>query len=84
MREVDFHTLRHTHSTFLHSAGVPLKVAQAQLGHSSMSVTLGVYTHALPGAQQEAVTKLEGVLFPNVPNSRFGDCMVANQAERIQ
>ena len=32
-----WHTLRHTHGTLLHEQGTPLKVAQAQLGHSHMA-----------------------------------------------
>lgn len=67
LKPINWHGLRHTHSTLLHSLGTPLKVAQAQLGHAHMATTLDVYTHALVGAQREAVTKLEGVLFPNVP-----------------
>ncbi len=68
LRAIDWHTLRHTHGTLLHAQGTPLKVAQAQLGHSHMATTLEVYTHASSTAQREAVAKLEGVLFPNVPN----------------
>jgi integrase len=67
LNPIDWHTLRRTHSTLLHALGTPLKVAQAQLGHSRMATTLEVYTHALPDAQREAVTKLEGILFPSVP-----------------
>src|SRR2546422_2802281 len=75
LKPIDFHTLRHTHSSLLHATGTPLKVAQAQLGHSSMAMTLGVYTHALPDAQRQAVEKLERVLFPSVPNSGTdGEC----------
>jgi len=44
-----------------------LKVAQAQLGHSHMSTTLEVYTHASASAQRDAVNLLEGQLFQNVP-----------------
>jgi integrase len=84
IRETDFHTLRHTHSTLLHATGTPLKVVQAQLGHSSMAMTLGVYTHALPDAQQEAVVKLQDVLFPNVPNIESGNTGQETQIERIQ
>lgn len=84
LREIDFHTLRHTHSTLLHATGAPLKVAQAQLGHSNMATTLGVYTHALPDAQQEAVTKIDDVLFPNVPNSGSEQTPVLNEPSRIQ
>lgn len=64
---IDWHTLRHTHGTLLHFQGTPLKVAQAQLGHSHMATTLEVYTHASASAQRDAVNLLENQLFPNVP-----------------
>jgi integrase len=84
VREIDFHTLRHTHSTLLHATGAPLKVAQAQLGHSSAAMTLEVYTHALPDAQQQAVAKIDEVLFPNVPNSGADGAPGVGQTTRIQ
>jgi integrase len=84
IREIDFHTLRHTHSTLLHSIGTPIKVAQAQLGHSSMAMTLDVYTHALPDSQHDTVVKLEDVLFPNVPKLESGNTVLKKQTERIQ
>ena len=62
---INWHTLRHTHGTLLHEQGTPLRVAQAQLGHSHMTTTLEVYTHA--SAQRHAVEQLENQLFPNVP-----------------
>ena len=64
---INWHTLRHTHGTLLHEQGTPLRVAQAQLGHSHMSTTLAVYTHASAHAQRQAVEQLENQLFPNVP-----------------
>ena len=64
---INWHALRHTHGTLLHELGTPLKVAQAQLGHSHMSTTLEVYTHASASAQRHAVDQLEDQLFPNVP-----------------
>ena len=54
-----------THGTLLHSQGTPLKVAQAQLGHSHMATTLEVYTHASVSAQRDAVNLLEDQLFPS-------------------
>ncbi len=59
--------VRHTHGTLLHEQGTPLRVAQAQLGHSHMTTTLQVYTHASGSAQRQAVDHLESVLFPSVP-----------------
>ncbi len=67
---ITWHALRHTHGTLLHELGTPLKVAQAQLGHSHMSTTLEVYTHASASGQRQAVDRLESQLFPNVP--KFG------------
>jgi len=67
LSRIDWHTLRHTHGTLLHAQGTPLKVAQAQLGHSHMATTLEVYTHASVSAQRDAVILLESQLFPNVP-----------------
>ena len=64
---IDWHSLRHTHGTLLHEQGTPLRVAQAQLGHSHMTTTLQVYTHASGSAQRQAVNQLESLLFPNVP-----------------
>jgi hypothetical protein len=51
----------------LHVQGTPLKVAQAQLGHSDLATTLEVYTNASVIAQREAVNLLESQLFPSVP-----------------
>jgi integrase len=64
---INWHTLRHTHGTLLHEQGTPLRVAQAQLGHSHMTTTLEIYTHASASAQRHAVEQLENQLFPNVP-----------------
>jgi integrase len=64
---INWHALRHTHGTLLHAQGTPLRVAQAQLGHSHLTTTLEVYTHASASAQRQAVEQLENQLFPNVP-----------------
>jgi len=42
---VRFHDLRHSHATMLLLTGVHPKVAQERLGHSSISVTLDLYSH---------------------------------------
>jgi integrase len=72
LQRIDWHTLRHTHGTLLHSQGTPLKVAQAQLGHSHMATTLEIYTHTSGSAQRDAVNLLEEQLFPSVP--KLEDC----------
>jgi integrase len=52
-----FHDLRHSAATILLSMGVPARVVQELLGHSHISITLGVYGHVLSSMQQEAMDK---------------------------
>lgn len=57
-----FHELRHTQATQLLANGVDIKTVQNRLGHSSASVTLNFYSHAMPGNDQKAAS-LIGDLF---------------------
>ena len=50
--------LRHSHATALLRAGAHPKVVQERLGHSSIRVTLDVYSAVLPNMQREAVERL--------------------------
>lgn len=52
------HQLRHTYATMLYGAGVDLKTAQAQLGHSDVKVTMGIYTHVDESLKNESLKKL--------------------------
>jgi integrase len=59
---VSWHMFRHLHGTLLSQLGVPVAVAQAQLGHADPRITLAIYTHVLPDAQRDAVGLLERFL----------------------
>src|SRR5437899_8227590 len=84
LQRIDWHTLRHTHGTLLHSQGTPLKVAQAQLGHSHMATTLEIYTHASGSAQRDAVNLLEEQLFPNVPKLESCGSIAGKESQLVQ
>jgi len=56
------HAFRHTHSSLLVESGAPVSVAQAQLGHTDPSITLGIYSHVIGDAQRRAVEKVAGIL----------------------
>ncbi len=45
-----FHDLRHTYATLMIAAGAHPKLLQAQLGHTSINVTLNTYGHLFPDA----------------------------------
>jgi integrase len=61
---VRFHDLRHSTASLLGSLGVPAKVIQEIMGHSQISVTMDVYSHTMPGMQDEAMAKLNALLTP--------------------
>src|SRR5262249_51316130 len=54
--------LRHSHATHMLASGVHPKIAQERLGHSSVGITLDLYSHVLPGMQAEAVSKVDAAL----------------------
>jgi integrase len=67
-RTVDVHALRHTFGTHLSKAGVPPRIAQAAMRHSSIHLTMNVYTdpalldvagaiNALPDLSRDAQPK---------------------------
>ena len=60
--KIRFHDLRHTHATHLLKAGVHPKVAQERLGHATIAVTLDLYSHVMPGMQEDAAIKVDRAL----------------------
>ena len=54
-----FHDLRHTTATLLLEKGIHAKIVQELLGHSTIAMTMDIYSHVLPSIQQEAVDKLD-------------------------
>jgi len=57
-----FHDLRHSHATLLLRKGIHPKVVSERLGHSTVGITLDVYSHVLPGMQEEAARKVDTAL----------------------
>ena len=60
---IRLHDLRHTYATLALQVGVPAKVVSERLGHSSVTVTLDLYSHVMPaveGEHADAVAKLIG------------------------
>lgn len=60
--EVSFHALRHTSATMALAAGVNPKVVQERLGHSSITLTLDTYSHAVPTLGRDAADRLDTLL----------------------
>jgi len=54
MPHIRLHDARHTHATLMLQRGVNIKVIQERMRHTRIETTLGVYSHVLPGMQEEA------------------------------
>jgi len=60
---IRLYDLRHTTATLLLQAGINPKVVSERLGHSTIVLTLDVYSHVLPNMQKEATAQLEEMIF---------------------
>ncbi len=56
------HGLRHAHATFLLQKGTHAKIVSERLGHSSIAVTMDIYSHVLPDMQEAAAQAIDEVL----------------------
>jgi integrase len=59
---IRFHDLRHACATHMLTLGVHPKVASERLGHSRVAVTLDLYSHVLPGMQEDAAARVDEAL----------------------
>ena len=62
IHRISFHGLRHTHITNLLRAGVHPKIASERAGHASVAIMMDVYSHAIPGLQEDAALRIDGAL----------------------
>jgi len=74
MPRMRLHDLRHSTATLLLAQGVHPKVVQELLGHSTVNLTLDVYSHILPNLQADAARKMECILTgDDAPDQETGE-----------
>lgn len=52
------HSMRHTFATRALERGIPPKVVQSYLGHSTIDVTMNIYTHVTAELEREEIRKI--------------------------
>jgi integrase len=62
--KINLHALRHGWATLALEAGVPMKVVQDRLNHSSESVTADIYTHVRAPLQSDAAERVAAMILP--------------------
>ena len=60
---IRLHDLRHTNATLSLKAGVHPKVVSERLGHSTIAITLDLYSHVTPGISRDAAATVESLMF---------------------
>lgn len=71
IRDFHLHTLRHTFATRCFENKMEPKVVQSLLGHSSISITLNIYTHVLDNKMDEEIKKFGVAKTQNDPYSEI-------------
>lgn len=72
LRRIRFHDLRHSFASMLIAQGENIKYIQKVMGHSSIQVTLNVYSHLLPDAGEQAAKRLDDLVFGKVKEKALG------------
>ncbi len=62
LRKIRFHDLRHTCASLLVAAGVPMKLIQLWLGHSTYATTADTYSHLSTATMDEPASCMSSLL----------------------
>jgi integrase len=60
---IRFHDLRHSYASIALAQGLHPKVVQEAMGHSTIAVTMDLYSHVVPSLQREAAREMGAALF---------------------
>lgn len=60
--DIRLHDLRHTWATLALQAGIPAKIVQDRLGHSTVAITLNIYSHVTPQLQSDAASTVAALI----------------------
>lgn len=76
------HDLRHTFATLMLKEDVHAKIVQDILGHASISTTLDIYSHVVPGLKEQAMGRLRSFL-PEDASAEIKTPPVVNETRRL-
>jgi len=62
LKVIRLHDARHSHASIMLKQGIHPKIVQERLGHSSIDITLDVYSHVAPGLQEAAARRFDDLM----------------------
>ncbi|MBA7707894.1 putative prophage phiRv2 integrase [subsurface metagenome] len=62
VKVIRLHDARHTHASLMLKQGIHPKIVQERLGHSSITMTLDIYSHITPGLQEAAARRFDDMV----------------------
>lgn len=73
LKHFRLHDARHTHASLMLKQGAHPKTVQERLGHATISTTLDLYSHVVPGLQEAVAKRFDEVLGPRRENEAVED-----------
>ena len=67
---IRLHDVRHSYATAALKAGVPAKIVSERLGHATAAFTLQVYTHVIPGMDEQAATTVADLILGQIEDAQ--------------
>ena len=71
VKPIRLHDARHTHASLMLKQGIHPKIVQERLGHSTISMTLDIYSHVAPGLQEAAARSFDALVNPEREKELF-------------
>jgi len=68
VKAIRLHDARHTHASIMLKQGIHPKIVQERLGHSSIEMTLDIYSHVMPGIQEAAAKRFDDIFNHKIEN----------------
>lgn len=65
IKNIRIHDFRHSHASVMIANNIDLPVISRRMGHSSIDMTIKVYTHILPSSSEAAKNKLNSIRTEN-------------------
>lgn len=61
LKHIRFHDLRHTNATLMLKHNISAKVASSRLGHSTIGITMDLYSHVIKSMEKEVVNLINDI-----------------------